>query len=748
MHQLQSEVQELEQDLEESNNKADEDVERLEQGKRVLESAKSRAEDQVKNLEQTIARLQEAEGNLSGKELALKQSLDTERRRFEAERDALQKDLEQAQNDCQSQRKSARESDAEFKSLHKELESAHSREAELQDRAQSLEDELEVLQSTLDDEANRANDEVDAAKSEVEGLRRQLTGLHKDLAQAQSENADFNAEIENLKATAATQRRSKTPSPVSRQSPATVGRTKQEQEAKVSDLEARVQDLTIQLTRARKDRTDTQSKLFDTEGTLQSARTELKCLQSKAADTTPTADRHSRNQQLQNLLTDTQAQLSRANKGKRSLEDSLAYTTAEFSALKSAISDFESERDSARDSVREMRTKTQTRERESEKKFQSQVVRYERDIQNLEQDLEGADAKVKDREDKLQELEGGLRALKKKSKELERQLQARPQQQAGGSAEGTTDVPVTKEEMDNLRLELEDADAQISSLQTHSRSTKQKLIDETSRSKDLAAQLKKSRKDTSSLLKQAQAQSQHQHAGAAADLADLDHEKAAAQLKLRHRAELTTLARQIEFLNAAYRREQGFRVDLAYAKREWFDKVLKRRDVFVERDLKIVQGMGVDTEAVKEGLKGRRVVSTRDETAHKGTGRSDLQLNMDFDVDDQEIAIPIDSIRPSGSHARPSRSQQPQHQLAEHQRHSSKAQRKLTLGLKAVRAIVRMQLAAGRWKAVTSKHDEILAKLAQRPGKGANGGKGKASTGAFMYGDEKVRKVSVLGKRK
>lgn len=732
VHTLQDQIRHLEQELDDKDSDNLAERQNWDRQRSTLEAAKANIEEQARSLERTIEDLQRAEGSLSSKEFALQQALQSEKQRHDSSRAALQKELDEANDECRqlqrsldeaqaSQRKLLKELDdvnkqsrqhlevsqqaetsqAELEQVQSQLRDKQAETEELQDKIQGLEDEVEVLQSSLDEDADRAKDEVFAAKSEADGLRRQLNGVQQDLAKAQTDYTGVRNELETLHKTSRAN-----PSP--RSSPA--GQT---------SLRNQVRDLEDQVDQMTKDRAQLQSRLDEAERDQQAARTDYDTLQ---LDLESTSGTHS---QLQQKLQESQVQLARARKGKRSFEAEHAENKADLEALQAAAEDAESARNTAQETARDLRKQLKDVQREADRKLQTQINAYETDITNLEQDLEAAQSKTRELTAKNESLASSVSRLKTRLATAETDLAtARASRSSPGRDTSVAErkdlhdmLRDAKLKAEDLELKLQERDQRVEAANKHDNELRSQLHrvreerKEANRRADAAADELATLQDRHDGLVEERDELRRLQKGvrfpktvpgAASSSQSLITQQdpkevstALTKATHRHTLELRGLVRQIEYLSARLRREEAFRNDLSYSKR-YTAKVLEVYAKVHKLDLGLVRDMGVPVDDV---------CSQHKRECGVGRVRRAGALALDARVADAGAVMPGVDATPRGKNGGT-----PRRVSAVKQRKETRPTLRCVAFM--VLAGVRMQRGAEAWRGVRKSHEGLVKKLA------------------------------------
>lgn len=189
IHRLTRTVDDLRREIEDKDGQQAADKDHWEGQRRNLFSEKEKAEEQAAGLQRTISKLQETEGTLSGREMKLKEALESEKLRFQSEEAVLGRQIQDLNADINDKRQLLEDLRSELSKTNDELRIVQRGQADLEEQVETLEDDVEVLQSGFDEEAERANNEITAAEHEIESLRDQLQQAKEENNQLQKSNA-------------------------------------------------------------------------------------------------------------------------------------------------------------------------------------------------------------------------------------------------------------------------------------------------------------------------------------------------------------------------------------------------------------------------------------------------------------------------------------------------------------------------------------------------------------------------------
>ena len=174
INRLSEEIDNLHRELEDNKSQHAADRDHWESQRRNLLSQKEKADEQAAGLQRTINKLQEAEGTLSGREMKLREALESEKQRFQSEEDVLGRQIQELHTDVDNKRQTLDDLRAELSNTKEELRVSQRDQLIFEEKVVELEDDLEVLQTELDDETERASAEEGRLNNEVDDLRHKL----------------------------------------------------------------------------------------------------------------------------------------------------------------------------------------------------------------------------------------------------------------------------------------------------------------------------------------------------------------------------------------------------------------------------------------------------------------------------------------------------------------------------------------------------------------------------------------------
>ena len=576
-------------------------------------------------------------------------------------------ELAKARTSIQKSQTQEHELSGKIKNLEQQLQESKASEEELNGKVTDLEDEMEVLQEDLDDalERERARAPSHEMNGELERLEQKISTLQKDLELTRSERDEALQSAQ--KPTSGN--KATFPSPSHR------------------DLEQRIQSLKSQLASSKAHSASLQSQLTSQQSNTRST-------------------------------TETQRTLNNLQSENRSLSENLHVTLTELQTLQTHLSDLEHERDDLRSqlstSTRDAERTLKGSQREAERRLQSQISAYEHDIQNLEQDLEDAGVKGRDLARKLESSDSKVEKLRCRVSGLEAEV-----------AQGKTVSPPTvngkptasekalndaTRKTSDLAGELEEKQNQITSLQN--------------REVDLRNQLKRTRaeyKNSTSRAEEATAnlvQLQNKYDNLAS--ASLPQNNVAPQTvektAKRHALELRGLTKQIEYLAARVNRSERMREDAAYAK-NYVVKLVECSAAWRGADLELVEGMGVPVgkvmrQAKNWGFKSGKVEGGEEEYAREMPALPPISPCVN--KSSRSIGRAVASGQDGKSVETVGRNGKLMKPVKKSPLHEQRLRPTLHVLAIAVRATVRIAIAARRWREVRRGHDKLIKGLIDR----------------------------------
>lgn len=181
INRLSDDIEKLHRELEDKESQHAADKDHWESQRRTLISQKEKSDEQAAGLQRTISKLEEVEGTLSGREMKLKEALESEKQRFGSEEAILNRQIQDLNSDVIDKRQKLEDLRFELSDTKEEVRIAQRDRASLEEKVEALEDDIEVLQSGFDEEVERANVKINAATQEAELLRQQLRQTKQDL---------------------------------------------------------------------------------------------------------------------------------------------------------------------------------------------------------------------------------------------------------------------------------------------------------------------------------------------------------------------------------------------------------------------------------------------------------------------------------------------------------------------------------------------------------------------------------------
>ena len=191
---LHEEIERLRHEVEGKEDQFATDRDHWESQRRGLQSQKERAEEQASGLQRTISKLQETEGTLSGREMKLKEALDSEKQRHQSVEAILERQVQELNADVDEKRQALDGLRSDLSQAREDLRISQREQSALEEKVQALEDEVEVLQSGLEEEVDKAREEMRAAEDQADALKSSLDAAREELAETQGRNAEKSGE--------------------------------------------------------------------------------------------------------------------------------------------------------------------------------------------------------------------------------------------------------------------------------------------------------------------------------------------------------------------------------------------------------------------------------------------------------------------------------------------------------------------------------------------------------------------------
>lgn len=609
INQLSETIDSLHRDLEDKESKHAADKDHWEGQQRTLSSQKEKADEQAAGLQRTISKLQETEGTLSGREMKLREALESEKQRFESEEAVLGRRIQELNSDIDDKRQALDNLRIELSETKEDLRISERDQMVFDEKVQALEDEIEVLQSSYDDDVERANEEIQAAIQEAESLQEELSFAKEELARSQAADADAvsrlesNKQLENEIQRASTEEgrlNSEIDDLRRKVAASSEGRDRELSAArqKIQRLEIHIGELEDRLAKDNQDDIATaELSLFQKD--LATARTkETEYLQREANHKESIRDLKQKVARLERQL--HEVEISRLATGS-------PQSSVGGSARKNEIVEVRRQLAEAHQQMKDLRTKSRENERELQHKLrelnqqvQSDKDLHERERDQLDQELSSCRIKYDQEAAKTTAAEKNVVRLRARVHNLEKDLQAHRHSVAG-------DLTMADERKD-LHEMLKDAKLTAESLQLEISSRETLLTASSSREKELRTHIRRIREERNLQLDKSTALStelehlQLRYERSVDNLArqqkiwEEERKKitsgvrfantsvstvhggeSATELKQmelvirekekRHEGELKGLARQIQWLKICHRREEDFRQGLAHGKR-------------------------------------------------------------------------------------------------------------------------------------------------------------------------------------
>lgn len=508
--------------------------------RRTLEAASKRAEEKALGLQRTVDKLQETKGTLSSRETKLQEVLESEKHRHKQEEEILNKQLQSLNDDLAAKREASDANRIELSNAKEELRISIRDQAALREKVEQLEEEIEVLQANLEEEADYAEQQK---KKSVDNIESQLQAVRRERQSLQDQLANVNIELHNTKRA-------------------------------VREAESDRDDLSVQL-KARPTRNSPPSspsahqEARELRRAKQALERELDGL--KVSNKTLISTNKS-------LETEVAAEMSRA----AAEEDRLNTEIARLS-LKQFPSSDSRELTSSRSKIQRLESQIQ----DLEELLQSRTMATaaspsNKDVDRLSREVSEARKRETELLEKDSKHQSTARDLRAQILNLESQIH--DLQVAKVSAKSPSISPPANRELREARKDLLDTRSQLRDLKSQNRELERKLRStavESSERQDLHELVKTSTLEAETLelrLRERDDQVREmrkdlrrirEERDAASQRADAAGREERLEEERRHKAkerELGGLTREIQWLRAQLKREEGFRRDLAWSK--------------------------------------------------------------------------------------------------------------------------------------------------------------------------------------
>ena len=195
---LSKDIDSLKRRLEDKESQHAAEQDQWESAQRSLEAQKEKAEEQAGGLQRTINKLKETEGTLSGREIKLHEALESEKQRHNDEEALLERRIKNLEAEVDEKRRDLEDVRSDLSQVKEDLSASQRENASLEEKVQALEDEVEVLQSSLDEEAERAKDEIYAIEQEADIWRSELAEAKERLSRAETAEPEGGQELQGL----------------------------------------------------------------------------------------------------------------------------------------------------------------------------------------------------------------------------------------------------------------------------------------------------------------------------------------------------------------------------------------------------------------------------------------------------------------------------------------------------------------------------------------------------------------------
>jgi chromosome segregation ATPase len=596
---LSEEVDELRRQLENEKSVLARNEKQWDRERKDIKLQTEKAEQKVTGLQRTIDKLQASEGTLSGRELKLQEALESEKQRYQGEEALLNRQIRELEEDIIGKRQSLEENRTEILRLKEELRIAKRDQAASEENRQALEDELYVLQSALDEETERARENLTVARQEADNTRSQLHDLKQELVRIKAAHDDALAEIENF------------------QGDLQAGHGSNEQltsrlqalEGQLQRMRSEKQGLQDQLSQREIDIASLRATIASTEADINDVATLRQELSAARARETEYIQRDASHKEaardLKRQITDLERQLHDMEISK--FDSSSPKSSVGGSARKTELIEVRRQLTDAHQQLKEHRAKSKEIEREHQRKLatveqeaQQQIETVEQQRDQLEQQISQLEQQQEQDMTKLATADKTIARLRDRCQKLEKDLNlARANQNDDRTlAEERRDLhdmlKDAKLEAEDLQIQLTDRDSRIQAISEREQELRTQITrirnERTMQSRkatalateldslqlryeakvdEMARQQQEWEEERKSIVSRVRFANQSvSDVHARDDSSELKEMEAQMQKKeKKHQAELRGMAKQIQWLRARCRREEGFRAGLAHEKK-------------------------------------------------------------------------------------------------------------------------------------------------------------------------------------
>ncbi|KAL9111115.1 MAG: hypothetical protein Q9227_004378 [Pyrenula ochraceoflavens] len=580
---LNEQIDTLHQEVNEKEQQRSSEQEEWDAERRKIESISRRAEEKAVGLQRTVDRLQETKGTLSSKETQLQEALKSEKERHEEDERSLVRQIEELNANIAAKKEASDASRYELSNAKEELRISIREQATLKEKAEQLEEEVEVLQANLEEESEWAErqkaEAVEKVETQLDKTRRERQSLQDQLASANSElhlamRAVKDAESERDELNARMQSRMEKPSP---------GRSFQSDQER-RELQRQVRNFEKEVEKLNSERISFESanKALEEEILAEIERAAKEEDRLNAEISSLRAKQFSSSENRDRELQTSRSKVQRLESQIRELEDLLehrpAQTTSPDQAHTSSLRhDLSQARQHEKDSLeRENRLKSTTRE------LKSQISALERQIYELEtaklktkspSSSPASDRELRDARKDLRETQTQVHELKTRNRELERQIRDAAVEQ-DERADLHEFVKSSTAEAETLGLKLAEREERIAELRKEARRYREERVKADQKAQAMGKELDRLQGRYEGVVDKLSAKSK-------ATVNDTRKEK-----------ETKGLIREIQWLRARVKREEGFRRDLAWGKGV-MEMGEDLRLACNEADIKMIRQMGV-----------------------------------------------------------------------------------------------------------------------------------------------------------
>lgn len=549
---LNEQIESLNREIEDKESQHAIEQDKWQSARRSLESQKDRAEKQAAGFKQTIERLQEVELTMTGRDMKIQETIDSERKRHEEEEGVLIRQVKELNEDITSRRQAIEDQRSELANLREELRASKREETALKDKIQGLEDEVVILQASLEEEQEFARGQLRQGNSSLETQLQKATSEKQTL---RDQLASANIELHTLRASTAE---------------ATAERD--ELHSQLNQIQNQVDDtyrLDQEKVALRKDKLRLESE-------VNRLNTEKRSL-SEARDALQ-AD-------LDSEIERSAAEENHLNSEIDQLRDKLTVTSdgrdKELTSTKNKVQRLESR-------IRELTTLI-----EQQASAEPEDSASATDLSTLRHNLNEARQKERASLEREASLKASVRDMKLRSADLEREIHELQVTRIAGTSPRSSPSAKAQEEIHGLRRQISDAHRSLKELKKKNHELERAAVAEEERRdlhellkssaieaeslsvrlserdahvKELRNQLRRVRQERAASIKKADATDRELEALQTRYETAVDDLALRTDRKGKHDKEIRGLSKEILWLRARLKREEKFRRDLAWSK--------------------------------------------------------------------------------------------------------------------------------------------------------------------------------------